>query len=68
MSNWINAEEKLPKKYVSVLFAFKGKISRVKGKVCEGWYNGEYWDCFASLDGLNEKFKVTHWQPLPEKP
>lgn len=65
---WIRVEDGLPKKYKSVIMKFKGVLSRVDDKVCEGWYDGDHWDCFALLYGMNEKITVTHWQPLPAPP
>jgi|688.fasta_scaffold1045629_2 hypothetical protein len=62
---WIDVKDKKPKKYQMVIINFKGKMSRIKGNVCEGWWNGEYWDCYAILTGLNENITVKKWMPLP---
>ncbi len=62
---WINIKDGMPPIYKPVLINFKGKLSRIKGKVTEGWWNGEYWDCFALLVGQNEKITVIKWMSLP---
>jgi len=62
---WINVQDKLPKKHQMVIMNFEGKMSRIKGKVTEGWWNGEYWDCYSILDGRNEKITVIKWMELP---
>ena len=67
-SKWIDVKDELPKKYKMVIINFNGTMSRVKGNVCEGWWNGKYWDCYAILTGLNEKITVIKWQNLPTAP
>lgn len=62
---WIKSVDEKPKKYKMVIINFKGKLSRIKGKVTEGYWNGEYWDCYALLSGINEEITVDKWMYLP---
>lgn len=66
IGEWVSVKDGLPKKYKHVIMNFTGKMSRIKGKVCEGWWNGEYWGCYAILNGLNEKITVIKWMDLPK--
>jgi len=67
VKKWINVQDRLPKKYQSVIMHFKGRMSRITGKVTEGWWNGEHWDSYSILDGRNEKITVIKWMELPSK-
>lgn len=53
--NWISVEERLPKKDERVLFF--AKDSRATMDTAYGWWVR-----------ASERYKVTHWMPLPEPP
>lgn len=67
-SEWIDVKDKMPENHKEVIIHFKGKMSRVKGNITVGSWDGDDWDCYALLIGLNEKIVVTKWMEMPKAP
>ena len=65
IAQWIKTSDKMPRKYKMVIINFKGKLHRIPGKVTEGWWNGEYWSCYACDQGRNESITVAKWMEKP---
>ena len=65
VTEWINTSDQMPFKYKMVIINFEGNLSRVGGKVTEGWWNGNYWDCYARISKLKESITVAKWMPKP---
>ena len=59
MAEWIKVSERLPKPFEEAI-VYRGKYNIISVDV----FNGKSWEG----DEFFEKFKVTHWMPLPPQP
>ena len=64
---WISVEERLPIDSQTVLVVLNGKITGqtviAMGSGCDG-----RWLLMGTGNTSSEKYKITHWMPLPEAP
>jgi hypothetical protein len=61
---WISVEDRLPESLRNVLVVYDNEID---GYITRGFYHGGQWEV-QSYAIAKHNCKVTHWQPLPEKP
>lgn len=61
MQNWIKCSERMPETYVNVLLTDEHE------DICIGQLEFEE-DIYFYVVGSTNRYKPTHWQPLPEPP
>ncbi len=66
MTEWIKCSDSLPQEELKVLSYSPTDIEPFRVDYIIQGYNKPFWACRLFRD--EERYNVTHWMPLPDKP